>query len=173
MKKLLTFSLALASLCLSVHAYAGNIAYIHGDISEAGFTPASSATTGSTEPYDQMLLTDTGNTGLSRFKTIVEEQGHTIEQYYDEATVLDDLFLSDKDVIVFGLHQKIWSSAEKSALDSWLRQGGGMLIYSDSASGGFHRIVGAQNSVGQMASNNLIGAEKDDGTGSTRSPSTL
>ena len=158
MKKLLTFSFALASLCLSVNSYAGNVAYIHGDISEAGFTPASSATTGSTEPYDQMLLTDTGDTGLSRFKTIVEEQGHTIEQYYDEATVLDDIFLSDKDVIVFGLHQKIWSSAEKNALDSWLRQGGGMLIYSDSASGGFHRIVGAQNSVGQMASNNLISA---------------
>jgi len=134
----------------------GNVAYIHGDISEAGFTPASSATTGATTPYDQMLLTDTGGTGLSTFRDLVQEQGYSIDQYYDQVTELNANFLSDKDVIVFGLHQKRWSTAERDALDLWLRDGGGMLIYSDSASGGFHRIVGAQNSVGQSISNNLI-----------------
>lgn len=33
-----------------------------------------------------------------------------------------------------------------------------MLIYGDSASGGFHRLFGVRNSVCQTASNNLIGA---------------
>ena len=45
--------------------------------------------------------------------------------------------------IVFGLHQKIWSEA---------------LFYSDSAAGGIFSIVGAANSVGQTAVNNVISA---------------
>lgn len=77
-------------------------------------------------------------------------------QYYDQATSLTNSFLNSVDVIIFGLHQKIWSSVEKDRLDVWLRNGGGMFIYSDSASGGRFSIVGAQNSVGQTVTNNLI-----------------
>jgi len=157
MKFLFKTNLVLALALLSLNSYAGNVAYIYGDVSENGTTPSSSATSGSTLPYDQMRLNDTGNDGLSIFQGIVEGQGHTIDEYYDAETQLDANFLSDKDVIVFGLHQKIWSNSEKVALDAWLRNGGGMLIYSDSASGGFHQIVGAQNQVGQMATNSLIG----------------
>ena len=156
MKNIAVLYLALILLGFCMISHASNIAYIHGDVSEAGFTPSSSATTGATTPYDQMLLTDTGNLGVSIFASDVRAQGHSIDQYYDQATVLNDAFLSDKDVIVFGLHQKQWSSTEQTALDAWLNDGGGMLIYSDSASGGFHRLVGAQNDVGQRASNSLI-----------------
>ena len=156
MKHLLITGLIAGLLSSPLTSNAGNVAYIHGDISEAGFTPASTATSGANTPYDQMLLTDTGNLGLSIFRDLVEEQGHSIGQYYDQDTELNASFLNDKDVLVFGLHQKLWSNAEKSALDTWLRNGGGMLVYSDSASGGFHRIVGAQNPVGQTVSNNLI-----------------
>lgn len=148
--------LALALTFTYQLALAAKVAYIHGDVSEAGFTPASDAPTGSTSPYDQMLLEDTGDKGLSTFKVMVEAQGHTISQYYDQSLTLDSSFLNDKDVLVFGLHQKNWSAAEKSALRNWLNAGGGMLIYSDSASGGSFRIVGAQNPVGQAVVNNLI-----------------
>ncbi len=103
-----------------------------------------------------MLLTDTDSTGLSEFKNLVENEGLSITQHYDRNTVLDAAFLAQYQVVIFGLHQKIWSAPEKLALDSWLRAGGGMLIYSDSASGGRFNIVGAQNNVGQRATNNLI-----------------
>jgi hypothetical protein len=65
-------------------------------------------------------------------------------------------FLAGLDVVIFGLHQKIWSASEKASLDSWLRAGGGVFIYSDSASGGLFSKVGAQNSVGDTVTNNLI-----------------
>ena len=129
---------------------AASIAYIHGDVGEDGSTPSIE------EPYDQMLIDDAGSTGLTMFRDLVESEGHVISQYYDVETELTETLLEEFDVIVFGLHQKIWSNAEKTALDDWLNAGGGMFIYSDSASGGFHRVVGAQNSVGQTVTNNLI-----------------
>ena len=127
------------------------VAYIYGDIAANGTQPS-----GSAPPYDQMLLTDTGATGLSDFKALVEGEGFAITQYYDQVTDLDAAFLNQFEVVIFGLHQKIWSASEKAALDAWLRGGGGMLIYSDSASGGRFNLVGAQNSVGQSVVNNLI-----------------
>ena len=132
-------------------AHAGRIAYIYGDVAADGTIPS-----GNAEPYDQMLLTDTGNTGLSQFKTLVESQGHTINQFYDQTTLLTAAFLNGFDAVIFGLHQKLWSSSEKNNLDAWLRNGGGMLIYSDSASGGLFSIVGGQNDTGQRVTNNLI-----------------
>ncbi|MEM9160184.1 MAG: hypothetical protein AAGB46_14160, partial [Verrucomicrobiota bacterium] len=128
------------------------IAYIHGDVSEAGTVPS-----GNAEPYDQMLLTDSGNTGLSQFRELVEGEGYSIEQLYDQTITLDTNLLADFDVVIFGLHQKIWTSQEKNVLDQWIRSGGGVLIYSDSASGGKFNVVGAQNTVGQSVTNNLIG----------------
>ncbi len=127
------------------------IAYIHGDVAENGKVPS-----GSADPYDQMLLSDSGNTGLSMFQAMVEGEGYAIEQFYDRELLLDSQFLAAFDVVIFGLHQKIWSPEEKSNLDTWLRNGGGMLIYSDSAAGGKFNVVGAQNPVGQSVVNNLI-----------------
>jgi len=130
---------------------AGTVAYIHGDVAGDGSVPS-----GSHNPYDPMLITDTGKKGVSSFAAMVEAEGHSIEQFYDQDLTLTPDFLSSYDVIIFSLHQKIWSSAEKEALDDWLRSGGGALIYSDSASGGHYGTVGAHNPVGQTVTNNLI-----------------
>ncbi|MDF7801433.1 malectin [Pontiellaceae bacterium B1224] len=127
------------------------VAYIHGDIAQDGTMPAGSAT-----PYDQMLLSDSGNTGCSQFKTMVEAQGYTISQYYDQTTTLTASFLNAFDVIIFGLHQKIWSPAEINTLDSWIRSGGGIMMYSDSAAGGKYNVVGINNPTGQNAVNNIL-----------------
>ncbi len=102
-----------------------------------------------------MLLTNSGATGLSVFRLLVEAEGYEIEQHLDAATTLNAAFLSDYDAVIFGLHQKIWTASEKTALDTWLRAGGSFLTYSDSASGGFHGTVGIKNKVGQNAVNNL------------------
>jgi len=151
MKKLL-FVGCVVLLLASADVMAASVAYIHGRVANDGTVLAE----GVGSPYDQMLITDSGRTGLSMFRELVISQGHTIEQFRDNLTTLNTAFLNRYDVIIFGLHQKIWSSTEKNALDSWLRGGGGMFIYSDSASGGFFREVGAQNPVGQTVTNNLI-----------------
>lgn len=148
--------LSVAIALLASTAPAAHIAYIHGDVAEDGTTPAINAPSGPTTPYDQMLLTDTGNTGTSQFKTMVETEGYTISQHYDQTTTLDATFLTGVDVVMFSLHQKVWSAPEKAALDTWIRAGGAMLIYSDSASGGKFNVVGSDNPVGQNVANNLI-----------------
>jgi len=152
--KISILALALLVLMAAVPVLrAANVAYIYGDVAANGDVPS-----GAAEPYDQMLLDDSGRTGLTQFKALVESQGHTISQFYDQQTNLNSAFLADKDVVIFGLHQKIWSRDEKAALNTWLQAGGGMFIYSDSASGGRFNLVGAQNPVGQNVTNNLIAA---------------
>jgi len=136
----------------STNAFAASIAYIHGRVANDGTVLAE----GVGQPFDQMLITDSGDRGLSVFRQLVQAEGHSIDQFRDNGITLNSEFLNRYEVIIFGLHQKLWSASEKSALDRWLRSGGGMFIYSDSASGGSFRIVGAQNPVGQTATNNLI-----------------
>ena len=137
-------------LSFSATAQSGNIAYIYGDVSSNGNIPS-----GSDDPFHQMLLTDNGSRGLTQFRSLVEEEGHTIEQFYDEDTTLNANFLNQFDVVIFSLHQKIWSTAERNALDAWIQSGGGIFLYSDSAAGGRFSSVGAQNPVGQRAVNNI------------------
>jgi len=129
----------------------GRIAYIYGDVSFCGDMPS-----GKKKPFQQMLLTDSGKEGLSEFKEMVEAEGFQIDQYYDRKTKLNSRFLSQFDVIIFGLHQKQWSKSERRALDTWLRQGGGMFVYSDSGAGGHWEAVDPQNAVGQRVVNSLI-----------------
>ena len=142
--------LASALLCAEATR---NVAYIHGDVAADGTIPS-----GTADPYDQMLLSDTGDKGCSQFKTMVEAEGYTISQHYDANTTLQAAFLDQFDVIVFGLHQKVWSPAEKTALDNWIRAGGGILMYSDSAAGGYYGSVGISNPTGQNVVNNILSA---------------
>jgi len=139
-------------MTLPTLSLAADIAYIFGRVAFDGAILEE----GEGEPFDPMLLSDTGDKGLSEFELLVQGEGHSIEGFRDKDTLLTEEFLSQFDAIVFGLHQKIWSQQEKNDLDSWLNLGGGMLIYSDSASGGSFRLVGAQNPVGQNVTNNLI-----------------
>ncbi len=107
--------------CLAVKfGLAQNVAYIYGDVAPDGTIPSGAAT-----PYDQMLLTDTGTTGCSGFRLLIEGEGYTITSHYDASTTLNSVFLNQYDVIVFGLHQKVWSTSEKDSLDAWLNAGGG------------------------------------------------
>ncbi|MEN8842578.1 MAG: malectin [Lentimonas sp.] len=136
------------SVCL--HA-AKQVAYIHGDVSAAGVIPS-----GSAAAYDPMLIDDTGSTGLSDFKAMIEAQGYTITQHYDQTVTLDSVFLNQFDVVLFGLHQKIWPQVEQDALDVWIQTGGGILMYSDSAAGGLYSSVGINNQTGQTAVNSIL-----------------
>ncbi|MEM7391242.1 MAG: DUF4350 domain-containing protein [Verrucomicrobiota bacterium] len=129
------------------------VAYIYGDVAGDGTIPS-----GAAAAYDPMLLTDTGATGCSEFRALIEGQGYVITQHYDQVTTLDAAFLEPFDVVVFGLHQKIWSGAEQTALDTWIRAGGGILMYNDSAAGGHFGTVGIGNTTGQQAVNSILSA---------------
>ena len=154
MKYIILGFVLLSSTLQSSGLLAGDIAYIHGRVAANGTV----LDEGDGNPFDQMLITDSGDKGLSKFKLLMESQGHSLVQFRDTSVSLNSDFLNNYDAVIFGLHQKIWSSAEKSALDLWLKAGGGMFIYSDSASGGSFRQVpgGAQNPIGQNVTNNLI-----------------
>ncbi len=132
-------------------AGAKDVAYLYGDVAADGTVPSSPPA-----PFHQMLLSDTGNLGCSEFRDLVLAQGYTITSYYDQSTTLNASFLGGFDVVVFGLHQKVWSAAERAALDGWMRAGGGILMYSDSAAGGLHSTVGIENPVGQTAVNSIL-----------------
>ncbi len=154
MKYIILGFVLLSSTLQSSGLLAGDIAYIHGRVAANGTV----LDEGEGNPFDQMLITDSGDKGLSKFKLLMESQGHSLVQFRDTSVSLNSDFLNNYDAVIFGLHQKIWSSAERSALDLWLKAGGGMFIYSDSASGGSFRQVpgGAQNPIGQNVTNNLI-----------------
>lgn len=130
---------------------AKDVAYIHGDVSASGQIPS-----GGAAPFHQMLLTDSGALGCSQFRQTVTDEGYTITQHYDQGIILDSAFLSQFDVLVFGLHQKVWSSSERAALHTWLLAGGGIMMFSDSAAGGNHSQVGIGNNVGQSAVNSIL-----------------
>lgn len=144
----LVFLLLVAPLVL-----AKQVAYIYGDIAADGSVPS-----GNEPAFHQMLLDDTGNRGCSEFRDLILNEGYGVTQHYDQAVTLNAGFLGQFDAIVFGLHQKIWSVAEKAALDEWINRGGGILMYSDSAAGGHYQQVGIKNETGQAAVNNVLNA---------------
>lgn len=153
MKKiLLTFCAILTSIPFSL-GQSKKIAYIYGDVAEDGTIPSSG------NPYDPMRLNDTGNTGCSQFKDLVTNAGYQITEHYDAATTFNTAFFNTYDVVIFGLHQELLTTSEKSALDTWINNGGSILFYSDSAAGGKYNVapLGAQNTTGQTAVNNLVG----------------
>lgn len=130
---------------------AKSVAYIYGDVAANGTMPS-----GGADPYDQMLLDDTGSKGLSIFKGMVEGEGYSITSHYDQSLTLNAAFLNQFDAIVFGLHQRVWNSTEQQALDLWIQAGGGILMYNDSAAGGHYGTVGIGNSTGQTAVNSIL-----------------
>jgi len=142
---------ALTSALAIMPVFGQNVAYIHGDVAANGNIPS-----GNAAPFHQMLLTDTGIRGTSEFRSVVESEGYQIEQFYDQSTTLTNAFLNQYDVIVFGLHQRVWSAGNLNRLNNWINAGGSILVYSDSAAGGRFNQVGSDNTVGQTAVNNII-----------------
>lgn len=127
-------------------------AYIYGSVSADGMIPAPAG-----QEYDQLRLNDTSDTGCSEYRMEIEALGYSITEVYDGTTTFDSAFLNQYNVIIFGNHQKVMSSAEQAAIATWVANGGGLLAYSDSAFGGKFDVVGISNTVGQEAVNSIIG----------------
>lgn len=160
MKRLLTKSLPICCmflfLLLSCHlsgattAEAPKVLYLYGDVAADGTVPS-----GAQEPFHQMRLNDTGARGLSGFAEAIRELGFQIDEAYDADVVLTPEFLATIDVLILGSNQRRFTKAEAEALDNWVRSGGGLLGWSDSAFGGHWKQVGVDNDPGRLSNNDL------------------
>lgn len=108
------------------------------------------------DPFHQMRLSDEGRMGMSKFASTVEALGFSIEERYDAETTLDAETLRRYDVLHLGSSQKRWSDSEAAAVDGWVRGGGGVIAYSDSAFGGDWEEVGLDNTAGRDSRNDLL-----------------
>lgn len=79
----------------------------------------------------QLRLSDTGPTGLSQFKTAVQELGLTIEERQDTSVTLDTATLQKYSVVIFGSNNRTFTSAEQAAMRAFVGQGGGILVFCD------------------------------------------
>ncbi|MGF1679593.1 MAG: hypothetical protein ACFCUX_10425 [Candidatus Methylacidiphilales bacterium] len=92
---------------------------------------------------------------MSQFKAAIEETGLTIDEAYDVEVRLTPEFLAKHRVLILGSNQRRFTPDEASALDRWVRDGGGLVAWSDSAFGGEHSKVGMGNTKGLESNNDL------------------
>ncbi|MEM1165756.1 MAG: DUF5060 domain-containing protein [Planctomycetota bacterium] len=111
----------------------------------------------------QMKLDDTGNLGMSQFAEAIEElPGVTITQApafledpASESPALTPAFLDQYEVLILGSNNKRFSADEADAVNAWVRGGGGLVAWSDSAFGGPFQNGGINNTVGRDSNNDL------------------
>ncbi|PKQ60246.1 hypothetical protein BZG02_20080 [Labilibaculum filiforme] len=130
---------------------AQNIIYVYGDVAADGTLPS-----GVQKPFHQMRLNDEGNLGMSGFKEAIEEVGCTINEVYDQEIVIDSKFLKSVDVLILGSNQRVFTEAEAKALKRWVKNGGGVIAWSDSGFGGEYSLVGLDNDLGRVSDNSLM-----------------
>jgi len=134
------------------------VLYLYGSVAADGTIPAPAG-----QAFHQMRLNDTGSRGMSQFKATIEGgpliQASGVEfeiaEAYDAATTLDAATLGQYDVVILGSNNKMFSAAERDAVGQWVRDGGGLIAWSDSAFGGDFRQVGVGNPVGRDSNNTI------------------
>lgn len=134
------------------------VLYLYGSVSANGTIPAPAG-----QEFHPMRLNDTGNLGMSGFKAAIESGAlikasgvnFRISEAYDAATTLNTALLSQYDVLILGSNNKMFSHAERDAVGDWVKAGGGLIAWSDSAFGGNWQQVGVGNPVGRNSNNTL------------------
>ncbi len=126
------------------------VVYLYGDVAADGTIPS-----GDAEPFHQMRLNDEDRRGMSGFAEAIREVGFQIDEAYDAAIELNAEFLDGVDVLILGSNQRRFSEAEADAVEAWVRAGGGLLAWSDSAFGGHFGKVGLGNESGRLSDNDL------------------
>ncbi len=152
------FSQAEINITLDVVEQTTKVLYIYGNVNRFGYLPSQPEYANEPVPYDQMRLNDTGDNGMSEFKAAIEAIDFEIEEAYDQDITLTEEFLTAYDVIILASNQKTWAASEVAALNVWVRNGGGLIGYSDSGFGGIFNQplpAGLNNQQGRN-SNNLL-----------------
>ncbi|SDX30833.1 hypothetical protein SAMN05444411_104173 [Lutibacter oricola] len=127
---------------------AQNVMYVYGDVSADGDIPS-----GDKKPFHQMRLTDTGNLGMSQFLEALEEVKLTVTEVYDQEIEFTLKSLKNIDVLILASNQRVFSKNEAKAVGKWVNNGGGLVVWSDSAFGGEYKLVGVDNPTGRISDN--------------------
>lgn len=144
------------SLCTPSYALAEKataalkVLYVYGSVSNDGTVPA-----GETGPFQQMRLDDTSRLGMSKFAEALRAVHAEPDEAYDGDVTFNKATLSKYDVVILASNQRQFRPDEAKAFANWVRAGGGLIVWSDSAFGGNFSVVGLDNSLGRD-SDNLI-----------------
>lgn len=120
------FLAALLTSLPSLVGAAADVLYLYGSAPPAGAS------------Y-QLRLNDTGPTGLSQFKSAVQELGLSIEERLDTTFTLSEAALKDYSVLIFGSNNRSFTAAGMAALRAFVAQSGGALVFS---AGEFWSVTG-------------------------------
>lgn len=147
---LFLFFILSCSLTGATNTEAPKVLYLYGDVAPDGTVPS-----GDKEPFHQMRLNDTGDRGMSGFAEVIRQVGLQIEEVYDQEVALTPELLTSIDVLILGSNQRRFTAAEAKTVDDWVRSGGALLGWSDSAFGGHWNQVGVDNDLGRLSNNDL------------------
>ncbi len=149
----LTLVLSVAATLLMSPALSAKprILYLYGDVAADGSTPS-----GEQPPFHQMRLNDNGNRGMTQFREAIEAAGFDIREAYDAEVTIDADLLEPLSVLVLASNQRRFTADEAAALERWVKGGGGVIAWSDSAFGGHFREVGIGNTAGRDSDNDLM-----------------
>lgn len=141
----------LASICalsfIPISAYANlqqtkpiKVLYLYGSVPPA---------------IHQMRLSDTGKRGMSQFKQALADVGLKVTEARDANITLNATTLKAYKVLILGSNNRRFTSAEKKAVAAWVRTGGGLVAWSDSAFGGDWAKGEIGNTIGAQSDNDL------------------
>lgn len=100
----------------------------------------------------QMRLSSTQKRGMSQFKAAMVDVGLQVTEARDADITLNTATLSRYKVLILGSNNRRFTLKEQEAVSAWVRGGGGLVAWSDSAFGG----DAAEGELG-----NTIGARSD------------
>lgn len=131
-------------LLVSIPAFAqSNVLFLRGADRSGGFLEAGNDTERTEQLADiYNMQTFGGNHGWGELRVALEDAGFVVEQMTETAEnssgpsdgiaiALEELELSDYDVIVFGSNNAVYDEAAIDAVEDWVRAGGGALFISD------------------------------------------
>ncbi len=153
------YSTATLNITLNVTETIKKVLYIYGNVNKFGYLPSQPEYANDPVPYDQMRLNDNSNLGMSGFKAAIEELGFEIEEAYDQDITLTEAFLNQYDAVILGSNQKTWAASEATVMNTWVRNGGGLIGYSDSGFGGRFNLpapAGINNQQGRNSNGILM-----------------
>jgi len=150
---IITSSLFVLNACVSNESDTTSrfsVLYIYGDVSAEGDVPSNNKA-----PFEPMRLSDKGPLGLSEFNTALTTIGANAVEAYDQDIVLTEEYLNNYDVVLLASNQRRFSPAEAQSVNNWVNNGGGLIIWSDSAFGGHWNSVGVDNELGRLSDNDI------------------
>ena len=92
---------------------------------------------------------------MSQFTAAIRELGCEIDEAYDAEIRLNKETLRDIDVLILASNQRRFDAKEAATVNAWVRAGGGLVAWSDSAFGGLWKKVGVDNELGRLSDNDL------------------